>query len=121
MKKILLDNGFVLAKIAEKLGESPQNFQNMLNAADVKTGTLESICRAINENIYFFYSNKKYEDIVPRIEIPQVGEVVSIEKYEKKVEECALLRAELDAVKKQAALYAEKKEEYSTITFQKDN
>lgn len=49
VKKILIDNGFTLAHLAAKMGESPQNFSQMLGANDVKSGTLERICRAINE------------------------------------------------------------------------
>lgn len=41
--------------------------------------------------------------------------MVSLDKYEKKVEECVLLRAELATLKKQAAKYAQSKGEYSGI------
>lgn len=39
--------------------------------------------------------------------------MVSLEKYEKKVEECALLRAELNALKASASQYAASKGAYS--------
>lgn len=110
IKKILTDNGFVLAKVASKMGISPQNLNNLLSADDVKTGTMERICRAINETIYFFYANKAYKDIAPRPDFPPVGDVVSLEKYEKKVEECALLRAELEALKSRVSVRAEGEE-----------
>ena len=45
-----------------------------------------------------------------------VGNMVSLEKYEKKVEECVLLRTELNFLKEQAAKYAEQKGVCSTIT-----
>ena len=47
--------------------------------------------------------------------VPQIDpfNMVSLEKYEKKVEECALLRAELKSLKEQAARYAKEKTEYS--------
>lgn len=44
------------------------------------------------------------------------SDTVSLEKYEKKVEECALLRAELKAVKEAASHYAERGGECSSIT-----
>jgi len=51
----------------------------------------------------------KEESLVPL-------DVVSLEKYEKKVEECALLRAELNTLKAQAARYAAEKGVYSGTT-----
>ena len=57
VKKILMESGYVLKDVAEKLGESPQNFQSMLNAGDIKTGVLEKIAIAINKNLYFFFDN----------------------------------------------------------------
>ena len=45
-------------------------------------------------------------------------DMVSLEKYEKKVEECALLRAELNALKEQATRYAAEKGVYSGTTTQ---
>ena len=54
VKKILVESGFILKDVAEILGESPQNFQSMLSAVDIKTGVLEKIAKAINKNLYFF-------------------------------------------------------------------
>lgn len=99
LKKILLREGYTLADIASRIGESPQNFAAMLAANDVKTGTLERVANAIKVNLYFFYADEKYKNLAPRPDIPAVGEVVSLKKYEEKVEECALLRAELSALK----------------------
>ena len=42
-------------------------------------------------------------------------DMVSLEKYEKKVEECALLRAELNALKEAASQYAEREKMHSYI------
>ena len=44
------------------------------------------------------------------------SDTVSLDKYEKKVEECALLRAELKALKEAASHYAERGEECSSTT-----
>lgn len=103
IKKILQENGFVLAKVALTMGESPQNLANLLSAADVKSGTIERLCRAINETIYFFYSNKKYSDIVPRPEFSSNGDLVSLEKYAALIRENERLRLELEAVKAAAS------------------
>ena len=99
VKKILLREGYTLSDIASRIGESPQNFAAMLAANDVKSGTLERIAVAIKVNLYFFYADEKYSNIAPRPEIPVLGEVVSLKMYEKKIEECALLRAELESLK----------------------
>lgn len=48
-------------------------------------------------------------------------EMVSLKKYEEKVEECALLKAELKVLKEQAARYAETKGAYSGITIDLEN
>jgi transcriptional regulator with XRE-family HTH domain len=64
VKEILKKNGFKLKDVAEKMDLSPQNFQALLNAADIKTGVLERISNAINKSIYFFYegSNQTLEN-----------------------------------------------------------
>jgi DNA-binding Xre family transcriptional regulator len=100
IKKILLDNGYTLAEVAKKLGQSPQNMQNLLASDSIKTGTLEAICRAINVNIYYFYTNKDYEDIAPRIDLTSVGDMVSLEKYTDIVRENERLRMEIASLKK---------------------
>lgn len=113
VKKKLLSGGFVLAKVALAMGESPQNLDILLRAKDIKSGTIERICKAINKTIDFFYAEKEYEYLFRKTEIPGFGEVVSLKKYEEKVEECALLKAELKAVKEQAARYAADRGVYS--------
>ena len=55
VKKILVERGYVLKDVADLLGESPQNFQSMLSAVDIKTGVLERIANSINKNLYFFF------------------------------------------------------------------
>ena len=105
----------MLAKVASTMGESPQNLDVLLRAKDVKSGTIERICKAINKTIDFFYSEKEYQFLIPKVEIQGLGELVSLDKYEKKVEECALLKAELKAVKERAAQYAEDRGVHSGI------
>lgn len=62
VKRILVDAGYNLNSIANKLGISPQNFQKWLSVQDMKTGILEKIATAIDKDI--FSSLKKRE---PRI------------------------------------------------------
>lgn len=70
VKKILKKNGFSLKVVAEKMNETPQNFQALLNVEDIKTGVLERISNSINKNILFFYGN----DDANQIEI--VNEII---------------------------------------------
>lgn len=44
----LLSSGYVLKNIAAAMNETPQNLDMLLRAKDIKTGTLERICLAIN-------------------------------------------------------------------------
>ena len=55
VKEILIKNGYSLTDIAKNMGESPQNLNSLLNAADIKTGVLEKIATAINNSLYFFF------------------------------------------------------------------
>jgi hypothetical protein len=56
----LLSSGYVLKNIAAAMNETPQNFDMLLRAKDIKTGTIERICRAINKTIDFFYDTDEY-------------------------------------------------------------
>lgn len=55
VKTKLLALGISMAKIAEALGVSSQAFNHTLNAADVKSGTIERLCTALDLDITFFY------------------------------------------------------------------
>ena len=57
VKEILRKNGYVLSDVAKSMGIIPQNLQSMLNVEDIKTGVLERVAAAINQNVYFFYQN----------------------------------------------------------------
>ena len=58
VKKKLQNNGFSLKMVADLMGETPQNLNSMLNAQDIKTGTVEKIAKAINKSLYFFFEEK---------------------------------------------------------------
>lgn len=55
VKRLLQKRGYKLSDVAKDMGETPQNFQAMLKVADIKTGTLERICKAIKHDIFFFF------------------------------------------------------------------
>lgn len=57
VKRILLKRGYTLKAVAQKMGETPQNFQAMLKVADIKTGVLERIGKAIGENVFVFFNS----------------------------------------------------------------
>lgn len=49
--------GFSQKEVADKMGISPQAFQNILKTEDIKVGILQSIAKAINKNVYFFFED----------------------------------------------------------------
>jgi len=51
--------GFKLVDVAHKMGISPQNLEGKLKSNDIKVGVLESIAKAINESVYFFFDELK--------------------------------------------------------------
>lgn len=60
--------------VAEAIGETPQNFQNMLNAADVKSGTLERVAQALGEPVSYFYEE------LPIVSMEDYAEYISLKK-----------------------------------------
>ena len=66
VKKILQENGFSLKLVADSMGETPQNLNSMLNAQDIKVGTLEKIAKAINKSLYFFFAGFFPDDDTPK-------------------------------------------------------
>lgn len=55
VKNKLVSSGYVLADVAKEMGVIPQTLNSLLQANDIKTGVLESIAKAINKSIYFFF------------------------------------------------------------------
>jgi len=55
LRKILRQKGYSQAKIAQIIGMSQQSFNQMLTAADIKSGLLEKIVEALGENMSLFY------------------------------------------------------------------
>lgn len=71
IKKLLQKRGYTLKYVAEQMGETPQNFQAMLKVADIKTGVLERICKAIKHDIFFFYD---LSDDIPGYKKTEISE-----------------------------------------------
>lgn len=72
--------------VAEAIGETPQNFQNMLNAADVKSGTLERVAEALGEPVAYFYEELPIvtmEDYAEYIALKKENEMLQIMVAEK--------------------------------------
>lgn len=57
IKEILRRNGFVLAKVADSLGESSQNFSALLAKDDVRTSLVERISEATGLPVSLFYGD----------------------------------------------------------------
>lgn len=60
--------------VAEAIGETPQNFQNMLNASDVKSGTLERIAKALGEPVSFFFEE------LPIVSLEDYADYIALKK-----------------------------------------
>lgn len=64
VRKKIKERGFTYRKIAQIIGESEPNLQNLLNAADVKSGTLERIAAAMQVNVAYFYNEQPIFSLV---------------------------------------------------------
>jgi transcriptional regulator with XRE-family HTH domain len=88
--------------VAEAIGETPQNFQNMLNASDVKSGTLERIAKALGEPVSFFFEELpivSLEDYADYIALKKENEMLQSLVREKEEELRQLLLALRDLKK----------------------
>ena len=45
LKRLIMDSGLPMTKVAEMLGISQQNLSGILSRDDIKTGTLEKVAR----------------------------------------------------------------------------
>nr|WP_195461701.1 hypothetical protein [Alistipes sp. D31t1_170403_E11] len=81
VKEILRKNGYVLSDVAKSMGIIPQNLQSMLNVEDIKTGVLERVAAAINQNVYFFYQNDvklPSSDAIKKMSDNHIGNMMDI-------------------------------------------
>lgn len=60
LKDILASKGIFQKDVAEKLNMTKSGFSQLLQAKDIKTGLLESICRVLNVKLNFFYEGTEY-------------------------------------------------------------
>ena len=74
VKEILKERGYKLASVAESMGIIPQNLQSLLNVDDIKTGVLERIADAINENVLIFFGDCSLKASAPASVAPQQPE-----------------------------------------------
>lgn len=86
--------------VAEAIGETPQNFQNMLNASDVKSGTLERIAKALGEPVSFFFEELpivSLEDYADYIALKKENEMLQhlVRKKEEELRQLLLTLREL--------------------------
>ena len=91
VRRKLLRNGFVLTDVAKALKISPQSLQSILNSADIKTGVLEKIGKAVNKNIYFFFevSEKNIINEDPKYPIQTNDQKINIENKCVACQNCA--------------------------------
>ena len=75
IKDKLIEAGYKLSDIAQSMGISPQSLHKFLLVEDIKTGVLERIAKAINQNISFFFEGGEKEE-----EIKLTNEIISKEK-----------------------------------------
>lgn len=64
LKEILIGKGYMLKDIAAKLGMTQPNFSQIIKAQDVKSGTLENICDALDVKMDFFYGGTRFNPVV---------------------------------------------------------
>jgi len=58
LKTKLLKTGRTLTDISKALGTSTQNLNSILNASDVKSGTIEKLAKVLNMPIGYFYDSE---------------------------------------------------------------
>jgi transcriptional regulator with XRE-family HTH domain len=78
-KKIRLSS-HRLNDVAEKMGISPQALNNILNAEDVKTGSLERIAEAMNLPITYFYGDTTVSGVSGNVMMAEHGGVNNSEQ-----------------------------------------
>lgn len=57
LREILIRNGYILKEVASLMGMSQPNFSQLMRVQDVKTGTLEEMCKVLGKSMGFFYSD----------------------------------------------------------------
>lgn len=60
LRELLASKGILQKDIARQLNMTPGGFSQQLRTKDIKTGLLESICKALNVKMDFFYGGTEY-------------------------------------------------------------
>ncbi len=107
VKEKLLNSGYKLKEIAELMGESPQSLQSLLNAKDIKTGTLERIAESIKRSVYFFYKEPVSEFVIPNRPLEDENKVEQLEKHIKTLENTIKDKEEIIQMKNEKIAYLE--------------
>ncbi len=95
-------------KFSSETGISKSNFSGKSLESELGGGQISEILTYFPMLNPDWFLLGKGEMMRKNEQISAPAEVVSLARYEKKVEECALLRAELEALKEASARYAEK-------------
>ncbi len=104
LKKILSENNITLSELAKMLGyANDQRLHSALKAADVKSGLIEEIAKAINKNVGYFYGDSNGNIIAPSGGVNTINSLSEkfIGLLEKKDEQLDRLLGLLEATKKQ--------------------
>lgn len=60
LKKLLYKTGLQQKEIAALLGMSQANFAAVFTVKDIKTGLIEQLCKVLDLDLHFFYSNTEF-------------------------------------------------------------
>lgn len=111
--------GIAMGDFYEKISMYPSNFAGKGGESSLKSDNIVKVLNTfpdLNPDWLLLGNGEMLRSEVEKKDIINPLEMVSLKKYEEKVEECALLKAELKVLKEQAARYAETKGAYSGIT-----
>lgn len=78
VKEILRKNGYTLQKVAEKIGESSQNFSSLLAKDDIRTGLVERISTATGIPLAELYGIEAHSEQSSRTFEGRIAELQAI-------------------------------------------
>lgn len=115
VKSILIDQGYHFKDIADKMEISSQLLHKFLSVNDIKTGTLQRIAEAINQNIDFFL-NKSLREGDNLIEEKKDLSISSSEKEKYLAEIIELQRKVMENLEKELKNLKERLKNIGEIT-----
>jgi transcriptional regulator with XRE-family HTH domain len=63
LKRLIMDSGLPMTKVAEMLGVSQQNLSGILSRDDIKTGTLEKVADAIGKPVSYNFGANNHPSV----------------------------------------------------------